>query len=47
MKSILIIDDDSGVLETYQMALEAEGYQVWTAGMGPRASNSRGRSFRI
>ena len=34
MKSILIIDDDSGVLETYQMALEAEGYQVWTAGDG-------------
>ncbi len=34
MKSILIIDDDPGVLETYQMALEAEGYQVWTAGDG-------------
>ncbi len=34
MKSILIIDDDPGILEVHRMALEGEGYQVFTASDG-------------
>lgn len=36
-KSILVVDDDEGIREILQMALEVEGYSVLTAANGKEA----------
>lgn len=41
-KSILVIDDDPGILDAVKILLEAEGYQVTTSTKGEEAENLNG-----
>jgi CheY-like chemotaxis protein len=42
-KSVLIIDDEDGIRETLQLALELEGYDVHTAANGKEGFEVLGR----
>ena len=45
MATILIVDDESHILELARLYLEKEGYAVETASSGPAGPGSRGGAF--